>query len=253
MKIGVPAHKRAEIRQRIEELGPWFHNLDIGGVKTAPEHFLGDYPASKWERYSDLIPRDLDGRSVLDIGCNAGFFAVEMKRRNAGRVVGIDHDARYLKQAEFVAEQAGVELELRKMSVYDINKLNEKFDIVLFSGVLYHLRHPLLALDMIYEYAAADMLLVQCLQRGCDAVCELSEDYPFSESEIFERPDFPKLYFIEHNYAGDPTNWFFPNRAAVEAMLRSSGFVIEAHPECEVYLCRRGSRPYAAEPPPCSA
>src|SRR5690606_28018867 len=105
------------------ELGPWFHNLRIGGHATAPDHFLGDYPAFKWARFSHVVPQDLEGRTVLDIGCNAGFYAIEMKRRNAGRVVGIDSDERYLKQAAFAARHAGVEIELRQMSVYDVADL----------------------------------------------------------------------------------------------------------------------------------
>lgn len=246
------AHGReCDIRRRIEQLGPWFHNMTICGVETAPDHFLGDYPAFKWERFSSVIPADLEGRSVLDIGCNAGFYSREMKRRNAGRVVGIDSDPRYLKQAEFMAECEGIDLELRQMSVYDIAKLGEKFDLVIFSGVLYHLRHPLLALDLIHEHVAADLLLFQCLQRGSESTPDLQEDYPFSEWEIFDRHDFPKLFFIEKCYSGDPTNWFIPNRSAVEAMLRSSGFIIEKQPEREVYLCRRGARDAAVEAPPC--
>ena len=81
---------REQIERRVEELGEWFHNLDLNGVKTAPEHFLGDYPAVKWRRFADRIPNNLAGKSVLDIGCNAGFYAIEMKRRGAARVLGID-------------------------------------------------------------------------------------------------------------------------------------------------------------------
>jgi tRNA (mo5U34)-methyltransferase len=238
------------IRRRIEELGPWFHNMTIGGVDTAPEHFLGDYPRFKWERFAHVIPQDLSGCSVLDIGCNAGFFSLEMIRRNAAHVVGIDSDARYLAQAEFAAAQEGADLELHQLSVYDVAKLGRRFDLVLFSGVLYHLRHPLLALDLIYEHVASDLLLFQSLQRGSEAVAELKSDYPFDDGDVFGVPGFPTLYFVEQRYAGDPTNWFIPNRAAVEAMLRSSGFVIEAHPEWEVYLCRRGERPPMVDPPP---
>lgn len=229
-----------EIARRVAELGPWFQNMTIGSVQTAPDHFLGDYPTCKWQNFSHVIPGDLKGRSVLDIGCNAGFYAIEMKRRNAGRVVGIDTDLHYLRQAAFAAEQMEIELELCQMSVYDIGQLGERFDLVLFMGVLYHLRHPLLALDLIYEHVAGDQLLFQCLQRGSEEVSDVTEDYPFSETEIFNEPGFPKLHFIEHRYSGDPTNWFIPNRAAVEAMLRSSGFEIEARPEPEVYLCRKG-------------
>jgi tRNA (mo5U34)-methyltransferase len=49
------------------------------------------------------------------------------------------------------------------------------------------------------------------------------------------------MYFVEHRYADDPTNWWIPNRACMEGMLRSSGFEITAHPEAEVYVCRRSA------------
>ena len=70
-----------QIRQRVEELGEWFHNLDLGGVQTAPDHFLGDYPQIKWRQFSSAIPEDLIGKSVLDVGCNGGFYSIQMKRR----------------------------------------------------------------------------------------------------------------------------------------------------------------------------
>ena len=70
---------RARIERRVKELGGWFQNLDLGGVRTAPDHFLGDYPALKWRAFAHAIPADLRGRTVLDIGCNAGFYAIEMR------------------------------------------------------------------------------------------------------------------------------------------------------------------------------
>ena len=75
---------REQIRQRVNELGPWFHNIDLGGVQTAPDHFLGDYPDLKWRRFEHAIPPDLSGATVLDIGCNAGFYSIAMKRRACG-------------------------------------------------------------------------------------------------------------------------------------------------------------------------
>jgi tRNA (mo5U34)-methyltransferase len=227
-----------QIRTQIEKLGPWFHNLDLQGVPTAPEHFLGDYPAVKWRRFSAALPQDLHGKSVLDIGCNAGFYSIEMKRRGAARVLGVDSDRDYLRQARFAAEVNGLEIEFRELSVYDIGALGETFDIVIFMGVLYHLRHPLLALDLIREHAVGELLVFQSMQRGSADVGEFAEDYEFWDKDAFDRPEFPKLHFIEHRYAGDPTNWWVPNRACVEAMLRSSGFEIVAHPEDEVYLCK---------------
>ena len=240
-----------QIQRRVRQLGKWFHNLDLRGIKTAPDHFLGDYPAVKWRRFADAIPSDLRGKSVLDIGCNGGFYAIEMKRRGADRVIGIDENATYLAQAHFAAEVTGVEVELRQLSVYDVAMLGEKFDLVLFMGVLYHLRYPLLALDLIHEHVTRDLLVFQSMHRGSDQVEPVADDYPFGEEAIFNRPSFPHLYFIEQKYSGDPTNWWIPNRACSEALLRSSGFTIISHPEPEVYICRRRElkdRPHAVYP-----
>lgn len=226
------------IRSRVEELGEWFHNLDLNGVATAPNHFLGDYPSVKWRRFAHSVPADLRGKSVLDIGCNAGFYSLEMKRRGAERVVGIDSDEGYLAQARFASEILGLEIEWHRLSVYEVAQLGERFDLVIFMGVLYHLRYPLLALDLLREHVVGDLVLFQSMQRGSAEVMQLESDYPFSERSIFDDQGFPRLHFIEGRYAGDPTNWWIPNRACVEAMLRSSGFEIIDHPEEEVYLCR---------------
>jgi tRNA (mo5U34)-methyltransferase len=236
---------REEIAAKARALGEWFHNIDLGGVETAPDHFLGDYPRIKWDRFADAIPADLSGKSVLDIGCNGGFYSIEMKRRGARRVLGIDFDEGYLRQARFAAAMCGADVEFRELSVYDVGALGERFDIVLFMGVLYHLRHPLLALDLIHEHVVDDLFVFQSMQRGLPAVEPLEDDYHFWVEDIFDRPGFPKLHFIERRYADDPTNWWIPNRACAEAMLRSSGFDIVAHPEEEVFICRRGRIPDA--------
>ncbi len=233
------------IRDRIDRLGPWFHNLDLHGHPTAPEHFLGDYPADKFARFGDLVPADLTGRSVLDIGCNAGFYSFEMKRRGAARVLGIDSDDRYLAQARFAAETLGADgVEFRNLSIYDVGALGERFDLVIFMGVLYHLRHPLLALDLIREHVAGDMMLFQTLTRGPDEVAKVAPDYDFADDAHFQDPAHPRMAFVESAWANDWTNWWVPNRAGVEAMLRASGFRIEAGPLDEVYLCRTAPVPY---------
>ena len=233
------------LRKRIEELGPWFHNLELGGVWTAPDHFLGDYPAFKFRRFEHALPQELTGKTVLDIGCNAGFYSFEMKRRGAVRVLGIDEDDRYLAQARFAAEELGfADCEFEKLSVYDVGRLGERFDLVIFMGVLYHLRHPLLALDLIREHVAGDLMLFQSMQRGSAQILPLEDDYPFTETEMFFESGYPKLHFIERQYANDWTKWWAPNRACTEAMLRAAGFAIETRAEDEVYLCRVSPIPY---------
>jgi tRNA (mo5U34)-methyltransferase len=248
--MGAPGLAGTRLQERIDELAPWFHNLDLDGIKTAPQHFLGDYPSFKWQTFERAMPQDLTGRTVLDIGCNAGFYALEMKRRGAARVVAIDSDPRYLRQAELASQVCGLPIVLRRMSVYEIESLGERFDIVLFMGVLYHLRHPLLALDLIRAHVADDVLVFQSLQRGEETVAALEADYPFEEDAIFHRPGMPRMQFVEHWFARDPTNWWVPNRACMEAMLRSAGFSIESHPAQDVYVCRIGERDPYAEPPP---
>jgi len=228
-----------QIRRRVAELGQWFHNLDLGGVKTAPDHFLGDYPEVKWRRFASSISDDLTGKSVLDIGCNAGFYSIQMKRRGADRVVGIDMDEKYLAQARFAATVSGAEIEFRNLSVYRVSELHEKFDLVLFMGVLYHLRHPLLALDLLHEHVVGDLLVAQSMLRGSSDSIDVPPDFPFWQSELFDNEQFPRMYFIEKRYANDPTNWWVPNRACFEAMLRSAGFEVLNHPEDEVFICRR--------------
>ena len=232
-----------EIRRAVDELGEWFHNIDLGGVATAPHHFLGDYPRCKWARIAPALPADLRGATVLDIGCNAGFHSIEMKRRGADRVVGIDTDGRYLAQARFAAERLGVEVELEQLSVYEIGRLGERFDLVLFMGVLYHLRHPLLALDLIHEHVAQDLVVVQSMLRGSADDLDVAPDYPFAEAAVFDEPAYPKMSFVEGLYAGDPTNWWIPNRACLEAMLRSAGFETLSNPEPEVFVCKYTSAP----------
>lgn len=232
-----------EIREQAEKLGPWFHNLILDGVPTAPQHFLGDYPAVKFERFAAAVPADLAGKSVLDIGCNGGFYSIEMKRRGAARVFGIDYDEDYLAQARFAAGILGLDIEFARMSVYDVGAIGERFDLVIFMGVFYHLRHPLLALDLIHEHVAKDLMIFQSMQRGSEEVEPLRGDYDFWETELFDRPGYPKMHFIEKRYADDPTNWWVPNRACTEAMLRSAGFQIVEHPEEEVYVCRRVEAP----------
>ena len=241
------------LADEVAALAPWFHNIDLGdGVTTAPDHFLGDYPRFKFARFADALPAALTGKTVLDIGCNAGFYSVEMKRRGAARVLGIDSDDRYLAQARLATAALGFGdgVEFRNLSVYDVASLGERFDLVIFMGVLYHLRHPLLALDLIREHVAGDLMLFQTMQQGATGLSDVPEDHSFflpgtyTPPPYFDDPAYPKMHFIERKFAGDWTNWWAPNRACSEAMLRASGFTIEAHPEDEVYLCRVAPVPY---------
>ncbi|HZQ23505.1 MAG TPA: TIGR04290 family methyltransferase [Terriglobales bacterium] len=231
-----PDSRNADLARRIAELGDWFHNLDLHGVPTAPNHFLGDFPNIKWKYISGEIPRNLSGATVLDIGCNGGFYSIEMKRRGAERVLGIDVDERYLNQARFAAQTLNLDIEFQKCSVYSVDQIPGQFDYVLFMGVLYHLRYPLFALDRVVRKVGGK-LIFQTMIRGSQDVRQWERDYPFWRDDMFHDFAFPAMYFIEQEYAHDPTNWWIPNRAAAEALLRSSGLKILCNPEPETWIC----------------
>lgn len=237
------AHPTGTLREQIAALGPWFHNLRLDGIETAPEHFLGDYPLNFFRRFDWAIPQDLGGWSVLDVGCNAGFYSFEMKRRGAEDVIAIDTDPHYLRQARFAAQMHDRDIEFREGSVFDVGTFGRRFDLVLFLGVLYHLRHPLLALDLLRRFAVGRLLVFQTMLRGTAEAFTPADDYPFEEHGVFDDPRFPRLHFVERCYAGDETNWWVPNRACAEAMLRSAGFEIVASPVPQVFICRPAGGP----------
>jgi tRNA (mo5U34)-methyltransferase len=226
-------------QQQIDSLGPWFHNLHLpGGIETLPHHFLGgDFPRFKWLQIAGHVPPDLSGWRVLDVGCNAGFYSFELARRGAS-VLAIDIDPHYLAQARWAAGQYQLQdrIEFRQMGAYDVAALGEAFDLVWFMGVFYHLRYPLLALDILARRTRR-LMVFQTLTMPGKEVYPDTADHPIEQREPLLDPGWPKMAFIEHRFSGDPTNWWVPNHAGVEAMLRSSALRIVAHPADEIYVC----------------
>jgi tRNA (mo5U34)-methyltransferase len=237
----------ARRRRRVEALSPWFHNLHLpDGTQTVPDHPLGDFPSFKWAELAPHLPERMTGWRTLDIGCNAGFYSFELAKRGA-EVVGIDIDRRYLTQARWAAREYGLadRVTFRQMQVYDLARRGDTFDLVLFMGVFYHLRHPLLALDIVAPLAR-HLLVFQTLTLPGTEVIEDTADREMMDRADLVEPGWPRMAFVEHSFAGDPTNWWIPNHAGVEALLRSAGLVVAERPGHEMYLCKpapgRGAR-----------
>lgn len=234
-----------EVPGSIGSLGPWFHNLHLpDGRQTAPEHPLGDFPRFKWEQLAPHLPASLAGWTVLDIGCNAGFYSFELARRGAS-VVGIDEDEHYLAQARWARALFGLEdrVELRRQSVYELAWSEESFDLILFMGVLYHLRHPLLALDAVAARAHR-LVVLQTLTVETNQVPGSHgrlDDLDWDERSRLRDPGLPAMVFVEERLFGDPTNWWVPNHAAAEGMARTAGLELLAHPTQELWLYRPGA------------
>lgn len=228
-----------QTRREADALGPWFHNLHLpGGVQTLPDNpYYGDFPARKWRKIAPLFPGDLSGMTVLDIGCNAGFYSFELAKRGA-TVTAIDVDEHYLQQARWAAAKLGLteRVTFRQAQVYDLARGYKPFDIVLFLGVFYHLRYPQLALDIVCRLARKQ-LVFQTLTMPGDDVSLVPADVPIDDRAALAAPGWPHMAFIEHRLAGDPTNWWAPNHAAVLSLLRSAGMRVIHQPGDEMYVC----------------
>jgi tRNA (mo5U34)-methyltransferase len=116
--------------------------------------------------------------------------------------------------------------------------VRETFDVVLFLGVLYHLRYPLLALDVVAERVRG-LLVLQTLTMPGEDIAAVPDDLSLSERKRMLEAGWPKMAFIERRLEDDPTNWWAPNRACVEAMLRSSGLEVVGSPGHEIQIARR--------------
>src|SRR5213078_1393453 len=123
-----------------------------------------------------------------------------------------------------------------RMQVYDLARFGDAaFDLVLFMGVLYHLRYPMLGLDLV-AVRVRRLMVFQTLTMPGEEIKLDTHGHGFDDRHEMLDPGWPKMAFLEHHFAGDPTHWWAPNHAAVAAMLRSSGMRIIERPGHEIYL-----------------
>ena len=132
--------EQQRITQLLKNMMPWrkgpFH---LYGINIDTE-WRSDW---KWER---LIPHinNLEGQTVLDVGCNSGYHLWRMVGAGAKLAVGIDPMALYLCQFEAIRKLLGNDqrAHLLPLGIEELPKLNA-FDTVFSMGVLYHRRSPL--------------------------------------------------------------------------------------------------------------
>jgi tRNA (mo5U34)-methyltransferase len=211
-------------------------------VQTAPDHYFGDFPKFKWDEIKSSIPKDLNGWTALDIGCNAGFYSFELAKRGAN-VLGIDLDPHYLKQAKWAAKEMGLDgkVKFKQMQVYDLANLRRSFDLVIFMGVFYHLRYPMLALDIVTQ-KVKNLLVFQTLSMPGEDVLDIEPNIKMTQRNKMLKKGWPLMAFIENKLADDPTNWWAPNHSAILAMLRTCGMKAIANPAHEIYILKPDSK-----------
>ena len=196
----------SDLRSRVEAIR-WYHTIDLGGgvVTTG----VDDSPV-RLARVQ--LPASLRGKTVLDIGAWDGFFSFECERRGASRVVAADHfswhGTGWGTKAGFTLAREALRSRVEDVDI-DVMDLSPErigtFDVVLFLGVLYHLRHPFLALERVAS-VARECLIVE-------TVVDLAG---------FNRPAM--AFYPGRELNDDPTNWWGPNVLAVEGMLQTLGF-----------------------------
>ena len=228
---------------RIRELDPWFHAVDLGpGLPTKLASIADepvDHPRPTWDAIRRFLP-ELAGRSVLDVGCNAGFYSFEARRLGAGRVLGIDAQRREVAQARLAAGILGLDVAFRRGSVYELTVADPgAFDVVLALGLLYHCRHPVLALERLFEVTRGTLLLES-------AVASADETPPPRSRNIggLDRELVP-AYYLENGPDSSEAvyNWFLPTTACLSMLLRAVGYGRVTHiplsPDRSLFVCLR--------------
>ncbi|HZS08959.1 MAG TPA: DUF1698 domain-containing protein [Blastocatellia bacterium] len=182
----------------------WWHSIDLGNCLVTPGVHKLEELRDNYARFG--LPQNMAGMRVLDIGCWDGFYSFESERRGA-EVVALDC---WRPEKFFEAHRAlKSKIEFHELSVYEVTKERlGSFDVVLFLGVLYHLRHPLLALER---------------------VCEVSRGVAVIESHIVDNvlsTPRPVMEFYEvDELGGQYDNWWGPNLECLTRMARAAGFV----------------------------
>lgn len=241
--------KREEILAGVEKLKPWFHLIDLGDqivTKTASAASEPvDHPHGTWRIIRECLPADLTGKSVLDVGCNGGFYAVEAKRRGAARVLGVDAQRFHVRQGLFVRRALNLDIEFRCLSVYDLSpRTTGQFDIVLALGLIYHLKHLIRALENLC-HVTRELLIIETAIYPPKML-----PAPFLHPVAGEGRTIHALGFVENSPDAKEAvfNWFLPGVASLRAMLSNIGFddvtVVNVTGERAVLACRK-SQAYA--------
>jgi tRNA (mo5U34)-methyltransferase len=236
---------REQILAELKRLEPWFHCIDLGdGLATKTKSAIGepvDHPRPTWEKVKVCLPADLSGKTLLDVGCNAGFYSLEAKRRGAARVLGIDSQQNLIRQAAFVRDVHGLDIDYRRMSVYDLDPHTiGQFDVTLALGLLYHCKHLVLALEKLFIVTRELLILETAIYPPEKAPA------PFTYEVGGLQPLLHPLAYVENEPEAKEAiyNWFLPSIDALGALLRNIGFDdVEVFPGTQtdraVFACRK--------------
>ncbi|NCA70749.1 MAG: DUF1698 domain-containing protein [Sphingobacteriia bacterium] len=214
------------IADGINELEPWFHRIELphGLVTKKISHFgePADHPRSTWKRLQHIIPEDLSGQSVLDVGCNGGFYAFRCHERKAQRILGVDARYHHVRQARFCAAVLEARnCSFERLGLYELDpRTHGTFDLVLALGLVYHLKHFYLGLEKLFWITGRQIILETAVAPA---------DFDLPETPFVygadQRHAYPLLCIENPASALEaPSNFFIPTPSAMAACMRSVGF-----------------------------
>src|SRR3984893_3174238 len=195
-------------REIVTRGGPsgYYHQYTIRDRSGQTLQTIGPHPCfgvlASLDRFG--FPRDFTGKTVLDIGCNSGFYSFAAKLRGATSVLGVDYFQHCVDQATLMREILQVDVEFRQGDGEALRQGMGPFDIVINTGVIYHLQNPMQVLSN---------------------MARLTREFMFLESEMLIDPKYSEYaWFIEHEYCRDGSNWWLYGPECAVRMARAAGF-----------------------------
>ena len=187
-------YPKEEIKKNLEQNNTWYHTININGIQTKNSR-----TSSKYQMWvSQIIPVDLTGKSILDVGCSDGFYSFLCEQRNANRVLGIDYEGfdlqKKLPESEKKINANNFKLykkfldskvEYRNLDVNNIDLIKETFDFVLFFGIYYHLENLVSVLKKIYSVVNDSVFLAGHILESENPIM-----YYYDTTQIKDDPDF---------------------------------------------------------------
>jgi tRNA (mo5U34)-methyltransferase len=233
----------ADLASKVAAIPFWYHKIQLPGGLVTP----GYLPHDPTQYH---VPKSLIGKRVLDVGAWDGYWTFEALRRGALEVVAIDDFSDNLGNAE-LKRPAWETFDLcaealdygedcvtrREMSVYDVSpETVGMFDVVFFFGTLYHLRHPLLALDKLASVCTGEIFIES-------AILDDYSPYRGGIGHGYPGQQLVMEFYPDNVLGGNSTNWWSPTLMCLGQMVRAAGFTdvkvwkLATAPN-EVALCR---------------
>jgi tRNA (mo5U34)-methyltransferase len=199
----------------------WYHRIYLGnGIYTMPPTLAEQL----WALLKPTFPTDLKAATMLDVGCNAGFFSILAKLRGAGRILGIEFFNMFFEQAEYIRKIWQMDIEYRLMDAHDIGKIDEQFDLVMFAGILYHLKNPLQVLEDIGQRCRDAVVVETEIIPEDPRNVLMARVGPLGKIELTATTKGFMKFYERDELNGDGSNWWAPDTECLLGLLRVAGF-----------------------------